>query len=64
MSALLIPTVQERRLIAALAAMPERAVLLVYRDPKRRKPSCVARVRHAAAELDIVAPPKAPEEEL
>ena len=55
MSELTIPTVQERRQIAALAYTSERQVLKVYRTPGKCRPSVVARICDAANKLGIQA---------
>ena len=57
-----IPDPPSRRQIAALAMMPERQVLRVYRDPKRCRPSVVARVVKAAGELGLPAPTQSQEQ--
>lgn len=59
-----IPTAQERRLIAALAMMPERQVLRAYRDPEHRAVGNLERVRRAAAEIGIRAPEATPTQPL
>ena len=51
-----MPGPQERRQIAARAMMPERQVLKVYQHPDRCRPSVIARVEHAAAELGLPVP--------
>lgn len=56
-----MPDAPSRRQIAALAMMPERQVLRVYRDPRKCRPSVVARVVRAAAELGLP-PPAATQE--
>lgn len=62
MSERFIPSVGQRRMIAALALMPERQVLRAYRDPEHRRPSNLERVRLAAAELGVEPPTPATEQ--
>lgn len=51
-----VPNAARRREIAALAMMPERGVLRVYRQPDKVRPSTLERVRRAALELHIEPP--------
>src|SRR5688500_15817482 len=51
-----IPSAPDRRRIAALATMPERQVLRVYRNPSGCRPSILDRVERAAEQLGLSPP--------
>jgi DNA-binding LacI/PurR family transcriptional regulator len=49
-------TPQERRELAAKAMMDERVVARAYVDPSRVRPTTIARLERAAAELGLPPP--------